>query len=193
MKRHTGIAFVIFITFILMSKCAYALFIPQITGRTNGRGRKQYANEMMISLKKIDECIPALSPSQKKWLQEEDEAYKRTNNYNRYREIMDSKEYLMDSVKNQTNSILANLSLITEINHQKTEVHLWSLITEALLDLSYWQNVNSITKLGTIDEKMFSTQMRGDSYSLFLNNGLLPAVRILRHIIQPHLGGTLPD
>jgi len=65
-------------------------------------------------LGKVDEHIPSLSPSQREWLEKELEEYKKTRNNYRIIEIMNTKEYKINIVKNHLSSMIDKLNLITK-------------------------------------------------------------------------------
>jgi hypothetical protein len=183
-----------FLASFLMAPCANAEFMPQITKIEDSGGRKEYAKRIMASLRKINDSIPVLSPSQKAWLDNENTVYRRTNNHTRYLEVMRSKEYTMQMVKTHTNAIIDTLTLITEANKTTREVYLWSLVATDLLGSDYWSNMVSLVGHGILDEKLFldSVLTRFDFDMIYFNYGSIVSSQILRNIIQPFLSGALP-
>lgn len=67
--------------------------MPRITAEKNRDGRLQYATELLSFIKKIDNQIPSLSPSQEDWLKKEMAEYEKTKDIRRYIEIIKTKEH----------------------------------------------------------------------------------------------------
>ena len=161
----------------------------------NGKERKSYAKKVINFFQKINDCVLTLSPSQKKWVNDEFKEYDRTKNLRRLWQFQESKEYLMFTLKENINSMIEKLKLIIDTKQKKREVYLWSLLVESLLKYEYWQDLVSLINLGIVDKKIFYSNIKDEinNYHFFANNGQIPAELILRNIIQPYLLGTLPD
>lgn len=151
----------------------------------------KYVKELLSFFGKIDEHIPSSSPSISKWLEKELEEYKKTKNNYRYTEIMNTKDYKINKVKNHIALIINNLILITKTPPLKKEIYLWSLIADSLLDEPFWSDLYIlIEEFNLVDKKLFYSGSTGniEEYDLFYKrNGLYPAWQILTDIIQPYL------
>jgi hypothetical protein len=177
-------------TFINQSVLAGEHGTPQITTKQDANSRVQYAKNLLSFLRKIDESIPSLSPSQKQWLEKEMEEYKKSENISRYFEISNTKEYKMRTVKNYLGSMSSTLSLIIMKPPTSEETYLWSLITEDLMAADFWFSLRTlIDEFGLVDKKLFySDSVKTIDQDIFyLNNGVIPAWQILRNVIQPFL------
>ena len=177
-------------TFINESVLAGEYGTPQITVKEDANGRVQYAKNLLSFLRKIDQSIPSLSPSQKQWLEKEMDEYKKSENISRYFEISNSKEYIMRTAKNYLGSMISRLSLIIMKPPASEETYLWSLITEDLMAADFWFSLRTlIDEFGLVDKKLFySDSVKTiDQYIFYLNNGMTPAWQILRNVIQPYL------
>jgi hypothetical protein len=163
---------------------------PQFTGKRDANGRVQYAKTLISFLNKVDASIPSLSPSQMQWLERERGEYKKSNNHSRYREVMNTKEYQLDTAKNNLAQLISTLHLIIEKPPLKVEMYLWSLMMERLMSMEFYDSLYAlINEFGIVDKKLFysdsSVTTGGDLF--YLNNGEIPAAQILRNIIQPYL------
>ena len=193
-KRYFGIFIRAFILFLIVPLQSNATDhgVPQITKIPNESEREEYAKELELFFKKIRNSIPTLSPTQQSWLNMEFESYKKTNNAVRLYEAMSTKEYKIYHVGNVIDSILVNLDNILFFKDSK-QFFFWSKITDELLSLNFWNDVNSLVRLGIIDKKLFFQRHDGelDSTLLFLMNGVTPAKQIIGNIIEQHLSGGI--
>ncbi len=163
---------------------------PQIGTMQDINGRVQYAKELQSFLKKIDESIPSLSPSQREWLEKELGEYKQSGNIRRYIEISKTKEYKIKTVKNHLGSMISTLNSIIKKPPLKGEAYYWSLIAEELMDVEFWSTLHIlIDEFSLVDSKLFEPDSSKiiDQYKFYLNNGSLPASLIIKNVIQPYL------
>ena len=112
--------------------CANDDGTPKIAAMQDINGRVQYAKELQSFLRKIDESIPTLSPSQREWLEKELGEYKKSGNIRRYLEIIKTKEYKIKTVKNHLGSMISILNSIIKKPPLKSEAYFWSLIAERI-------------------------------------------------------------
>ena len=188
--------FTVFAFSITFNSTTYAVesnFTPQIGEIENGKGRKIYAKKLYTFFSKIDEYIPSLSPSQRDWLEKEWKAYRKNQISQRYFEIINSKEYMIDCVRTAHTLILGKLALIVVAAEQKEELSLWTDITVYLIDTVYWQNLYRLTEKGLVDKKFFGLKELWGEDNFFVNNGVIPVEQILNHIVRPYFTGNLPN
>jgi hypothetical protein len=166
-------------------------YTPQITSEKgrDGRGRLQYANDLLSFIRRIDNQIPSLSPSQEEWLVKELAEYKKTNNIRRFIEINKTKEYKINVVKTRLSGMIIMLNAIIMKPPLKQEVYLWSRIVDALMDVELWSSLDIlIEEYKVVDIETFPSDStkKIDQYDFYLNCGTVPAQQILRNVIIPY-------
>lgn len=184
---------------------AFGAHTPQIGTEENREGRLRYAKELSSFLEKIDNQIPSLSPSQEEWLIKEiGEPSKPRPITKKYLEVMQSKEYNINVVKSNLNSMIYFLDRIvfTSKNKilwdEKDDIRRWLVIVDGLMDFDFWQDLITLievfkvvdSKLVDYDSEMNISQV---GYVFYLQNGMLPARQILRNIITPYFTRGFQD
>lgn len=191
-KKNFILSFLLLsLTFASMCQLAFAQEhgTPQIGTMQDIKGRVQYAKELQSFLKKIDDSIPTLSPSQREWLEKELGEYEKSGNTRRYLEIFQAKEYKIKTVKNHLGSMVSTLNSIIKKPPLKDEAYFWSLIAEELMDVELWSILNIlIDEFSLVDSKLFvGRYVKNDQCFFYHSNGILPASQIIRNVIQPYL------
>jgi SOS-response transcriptional repressor LexA len=176
---------------------------PQIVTEKNRNGRLQYAEGLLSFLKKIDNQIPSLSPSQKEWLGKEMAEYNKTKDTRRYIEITKTKEYNINAVKSNLagmiyflNKIIENLKIDKpSLENEKQEIYWWSVIVDSLMNSEFWNDmIILIEDFKAVDSKLFypdhmknNTDPSQRVCLFYINNGIWPARQIITNIIAPYL------
>ena len=202
MTKKLNIFFYLLLLAITSLMCQQAIAsTPQITTEKSRDGRLQYAEDLLSFLKKIDNQIPSLSPSQEEWLEKETAEYKKTKDIKRYLEITQTKEYNINAVKSNLagmiyflDKIILNLKIEKpSLGDEKNEMYRWLVIVDSLMDNRFWDGlVVLIEDFKVVDGKLFDDFKKNNDqsqrmYLFYLANGNIPAQQILRNIIAPYL------
>jgi hypothetical protein len=163
---------------------------PQICFMKDRDGRIQYAKDLVSFIKKIDDQIPALSPSQGEWLEKERTEYHKTRDIKRFDKISKTREYIIDAVKSRLAGMMKNLNSIIEGPPLNKEIFLWSLVVDYLMEYELWAYLHILIEdFQVVDNKLFNSDSHNkiDREFFYLNNGTTPAWQILRYFIEPYL------
>jgi hypothetical protein len=187
----------IFIHFLVPFTKNYALS-GEIPDYTIAETRRKYAQNLIEFLKKIDDSLPTLSPSQKEWLEKEFKEYEKTENHLRIYEVTQSKEYNIHFAKENTQDLIEKLNsniLYIQYDNKKLEMYTWLLISINLLEARYWNAIVTLGEMGLIDKKIFFNfdsnnaemiKLNFTEKMIFLNHGAYRSRHILNDIILPN-------
>jgi hypothetical protein len=186
-------AFLPLIFFVIMALIYSPAFAeehrtPQIAVEKSTDGRLQYAKDLLSFIKRIDNQISSLSPSQEEWLGKEIEGYKKTNNSMRYFEIRKTKEFNIDAVKSRLTAMIYSLNSIIKEPSLNKELYSWSVIADNLMDFELWSCLHILIEdFKVVDIKLFysDSTKKTNLYLFYINNGVIPAKQIIRNIIEP--------
>jgi hypothetical protein len=155
---------------------------------TGWKDRKKYAILLMPHIKKIDRCLPDLTPSEKNWLNNEINEYEKNNNIRRFLEVKKNQTYKINKIKELNKVIINALTVICNQNLPEiNEVKIWLIIADSLMESEYWNSVYDLTSIGKIEKKLtFDGPLVNiaiyDKDLTYYNNGILPAKKILQAI-----------
>jgi len=152
----------------------------------DGHLRQQIAVELLERMKIIDDPIPTLSPSERRWLEIEREASK--NNVDRLVNMLRSKESSLEKAKHGSSQLVLGLrGIVGGANDTKEEVLLWTMVSYHFVDQMFWEALNDLVERKLVVSQSFVDEL--DWADLYTSWG----GDILEKIVMPFLHGTLPE
>lgn len=156
--------------------------------------RIQLAKEWSIDIKKLNEAIPTLSPSQQEWLRREyDENNVPYGNVRRAIEASNSKEYNIHAAKSIA---AANADLISklasgEIKDLRKETALWAALSANLLNYDANIAIMKLANMRILEYSITNTQGSNDP-EIALHVRRAQGYAILTGIVIPFLYNKAP-
>ena len=166
-------------------KSAFAMGEP-----LNPAQRQQLARLWGEDIKRLNDAIPTLSPSQEAWLQREYHDEIASGIYtSRALNAMNSREYYIWLAKSFASS---NATIVAKLADGKAadrneEALLWAILANSLLDREFGQAV-----LALVDERVIDKSVLGkdDYIQHYIENQQLWGQTILARLVIPYLADT---
>lgn len=177
----------IFILFSLSSANAQNTF--WMGDPPNQKIRQDQASEWLKCFKKVEEQIPTLSPSEKRWLETElDTELAKGKVTQRSLTARKSSEYNIHIARSHLEEIIYYLTLLANNKsvERNKEMITWSLLAHQFMDGDFWQSISVLVDQKIVNKKIDNIE------AFYFENFVLKAQFIIRRVITNYLNGTLP-
>jgi len=170
-----------------------ASYFPRVpVGHVTKQNRTEYAEKFKLQLENILSSIPNLTPSEKKYLDNEYKQADETNNIDRLDRLFDKEIYVIRSTKIFLIDLISILNeYILSAKSNRMELKGWVKFSDKLMmSEQNWKWIVKLSKLGYINPKSFTYKNKLNVNILYSANGMQLSHSINTRIIMRLIDNT---